>query len=298
MRKLILAWSFLIPTMLLGQGVLGVGNFIHVVANLDRSIEFYHDGLGLEMTGAPGPRAFSANAVVSSLYDAPGAQSRVASFKIPDSPMAIEIVEFQGLNATPVKPESFDPGAITLTLPVKNLAEVQDRLYRTHLLLGVSAGRGGQVIRDPDGIFISLVQPSNGASVAAARLSIIVEDVVSTAQFYGHALGFSGTASPSTANLKVPVDEFPVDFRNSTYADRKAVHSSVHDPGSGVLRLRVRDFDAALKSLKENGATVVSASGEPVNLGRNRAVIVRDKNNLFVQILESAPPAQRPPAPK
>jgi len=69
------------------------------------------------MKGAPGPHAFSANAVVSSLYDAPGAESRVASFKIPESNMAVEIVEFQGLNATPVRPRPQDPGAITLTLP-------------------------------------------------------------------------------------------------------------------------------------------------------------------------------------
>jgi hypothetical protein len=48
--------------------------------------------------------------VVSSLYDAPGVLSRVASFKIPDSVMAVEIVEFQGLNATPVRPRFFDPG--------------------------------------------------------------------------------------------------------------------------------------------------------------------------------------------
>ena len=295
MKRLIVAAFFLTSTMLMGQGVLGVGNFIHVVANLDRSIEFYHDGLGLEVTGAPGPRAFSANAVVSSLYDAPGAQSRVASFKIPDSPMAIEIVEFQGLNATPVRPESFDPGAITLTLPVQNLSDVQSRLYGTHLLLGVSAGRGSQVIRDPDGIFVFLVQPSNGPGSASGSpgvgLSVTVEDVVGTAQFYGQALGFTGTATKGSARLKVPGDGFPVAFTNSMYADRKAVHSSIHDPGSGVLRLRVSDFDAALNALKRNGATVVSAGGEPVNLGRSRAVIVRDKNNLFVQILESAPPA-------
>ncbi len=129
MKKLIIAAFFLTSTVLTAQRVLGVGNFIHVVANLDKSIEFYHDGLGLEMTGAPGPRAFSANAVVSSLYDAPGAQSRVASFKIPESDMALEIVEFQGLNATPVGARFFDPGAITLTLPVQDVEAMKTRLY-------------------------------------------------------------------------------------------------------------------------------------------------------------------------
>ena len=55
MNRPIIAAFFLTSTVLMGQGVLGVGNFIHVVANLDKSIEFYHEALGLEMTGAPGP---------------------------------------------------------------------------------------------------------------------------------------------------------------------------------------------------------------------------------------------------
>lgn len=130
MKRPVVAPFLLTSAMLMGQGVLGVGNFIHVVENLDRSIEFYHDALGLEMTGSPGPRTFSANAVVSSLYDAPGAQSRVASFKIPDSNMAVEIVEFQGLNATPVRARFFDSGAIQLTLVVQDLEAMKTRLSR------------------------------------------------------------------------------------------------------------------------------------------------------------------------
>jgi hypothetical protein len=74
------------------------------------------------------------------------------------------------------------------------------------------------------------------------------------------------------------------------------VHSAIHDPGSGVLRLRVSDFDAAVKALTAAGATVVSAGGQPVNLGRNRAVILRDTDNFFVQVLESAPAANIPAA--
>lgn len=301
MKRLIIAAFFLTSTALMGQGVLGVGNFIHVVQNLDRSIEFYHDALGLEMTGVPGPRAFSANAVVSSLYDAPGAQSRVASFKIPDSTMAVEIVEFQGLNATPVKPRSFDPGAIHLTLLVEDLEATETRLHRIKGLEWISATP--VVVCDPDGIFVNLVQPrppgrGPNTSEPAVRLSVTVEDVKKTALFYGNALGFTGTASPTGASLRVPGDGFPVAFTNPMYIDRKAVHSSIHDPGSGVLRLRVDDFDGVVKALKDAGATVVSAGGQPVNLGRNRAVILRDPNNFFVQALESAPGAGTRPAAK
>ena len=305
MKRPILAAFFLTSAVLMGQSVLGVGNFIHVVQNLDRSIEFYHDGLGLEMTGAPGPRAFSANAVVSSLYDAPSAQSRVASFKIPGSQMAVEIVEFQGLNATPVKPRFFDPGAITLTLSVQDLEAVETRLHRIKGLEWISASAGQVKVSDPDGIFIDLVQPVPGRAGApppappiAVHFGVTVEDVNSTAQFYREALGFTGeiAAAQKLARLQVPGDAFPVDFSAPNYADRKAVHSAIHDPGSGVLRLRVDDFDGVVKALKAHGATVVSAGGEPVNLGRNRAVIFRDRNNLFVQVFESAPAAGKGPA--
>ena len=302
MKRLIIAAFCLAGPVLMGQGVLGVGNFIHVVGNLDKSIEFYHDALGLEMTGAPGPRAFSANAVVSSLYDAPGSQSRVASFKIPDSVMAVEIVEFQGLNATPVQSRFFDPGAITLTLVVEDVEATKTRLSRIKGLEWISASAAGRVmVRDPDGIFVELVQVRKGPSPVGAapddpkvRLGVTVEDVGRTTRFYSEALGFTGVGG----RLEVPGDAFPVDFKALNYADRKPLHSAIHDPGSGVLRLRVADFDAVVKALKANGATVVSAGGEPVNLGRNRAVIFRDMNNFFVQVLESVPAPGKGPAGK
>ena len=304
MKRPIAAMFFLTATALAGQGVLGVGNFIHVVANLDRSIEFYHEGLGLEMTGAPGPRAFSANAVVSSLYDAPGAQSRVASFRIPDSAMAVEIVEFQGVNATPVAPRFFDPGAITLTLAVQDLEATKTRLARIKGLEWPSASNGSVTVRDPDGIFVTLVQVRKGPPLPGlidgpnVRLGVTVEDLGGTAKFYREALGFRGDTVRGTARLRVPGDAFPVDFTDLKYADRKPVHSAIHDPGSGVLRLRVDDFDGVVKSLTAAGATVVSAGGQPVNLGRNRAVILRGMDNLFLQVLEAGAPAARGPAAK
>lgn len=298
MKSRIAAAFFIASTMLKGQSVLGVGNFIHVVSDLDKSIEFYRDALGLEMIGAPGPRVFSANAVVSSLYDAPGARSRVAIFKIPDSDMAIEIVEFQGLNATPVRARFFDPGAITLTLPVdEDLEVVKTRLARIKGLEWISASASGLVkVRDPDGIFVELSHPTRvfPRLKDEVRLTITVEDLAKTTQFYATALGFTGSmlAATGVAKLRVPGDAFAVDFADLKYVDRKTVHSEIHDPGSSVLRLRVDDFDGVVKALTSGGAMVVSAGGQPVNLGRDRALILRDPNNFFLQVLEAAPAVQ------
>lgn len=289
---------FLTTAAMAGQGVLGVGNFIHVVANLDRSIEFYRDALGLKMTGAPGPRPFSANAVVSSLYDAPGAQSRVASFRIPNSDMSVEIVEFQGVNATPVAPRFFDPGAIKLTLVVQDLEAIKNRLYQIKHLEWISASATGSVVvRDPDGIFVELVQLRKGnlpygptADDPRVRFGVTAENLDRATRFYRGALGFSGGIfGQGLARLQVPGDGFPFDLADPEYVDRKPVHSAIHDPGSGVLRLRVDDFEGVVKALTAAGATIVSVGGQPVSLGRNRAVILRGIDNLFLQVLESAP---------
>jgi len=270
------------------------------VANLDRSIDFYRDAIGLELTGAPGPHVFSANAVVSSLYDAPDAQSRVASFRIPMSEMAVEMVEFQGLTATPIRARQQDPGAITLTLMVPDLDAAKARLKgaKTETL---SSDAREVVVRDPDGIFVKLAVGSAGG----ARFGVAVVDLDKTTRFFREALGFqvpSGAAATSDtamrrATLLVPGSAFPVEFTEYKTKDRNPVRAAIHDPGASVLRLRVGDLDVTLKALKAEGAAVVSVGGEPVNLGRARAVILRESDNLFLQALEQAPAAGKGPAP-
>ena len=60
-------------------------------------------------------------------------------------------MEFQGVNAAPVRTRFFDPGAITLTLPVTDLEATKTRLSRIKGLEWISAGMGVVTVRDPDG---------------------------------------------------------------------------------------------------------------------------------------------------
>src|SRR5580693_4099129 len=124
MRQIITAVIFYLAASaaLFAQApVVGVGTFIHVVADLDKTIRFYGDRLGLEMNGAPGPRTFAPNAVVESLYDAKGSQSRVAVFKIPGSPLGLEFVEFKDVLQKVVRREVKGPGASVLVLSVPDM---------------------------------------------------------------------------------------------------------------------------------------------------------------------------------
>jgi catechol 2,3-dioxygenase-like lactoylglutathione lyase family enzyme len=129
MRRLVvlLATSPLLAQTLPAQGpVVGIGNFIHVVADLEKTVAFYRDNFKLELTGAPGPRAFATNEFLEKLYDAKGAQSRVAAFKVPGSTMGLEFVEFRGIKQTAHRLKMTDPGASILKLPGAEAALLQD----------------------------------------------------------------------------------------------------------------------------------------------------------------------------
>ena len=74
--------------------VVGVGPFLHIISDLDQSLAFYHDVLGLEVSGPPGEHKFTDNPAVANLYGVPGMQFRAAVLKIPGSPMGIELVQW------------------------------------------------------------------------------------------------------------------------------------------------------------------------------------------------------------
>src|ERR1700722_20800062 len=95
--------------------VVGVGPFLHMVSDLDQSLAFYRDKLGLELTGPAGEHKFTDNPAVANLYGVPGKQFRAAVLKIPGSAMGIELVQWgeaQKLKHGPI----VDPGTVTLIL--------------------------------------------------------------------------------------------------------------------------------------------------------------------------------------
>ena len=266
--------------------VVGVGTFIHVVANLDKTMQFYGDRLGLELNGAPGPRTFAANAVVENLYDAKGSQSRVAVFKVPGSPLGLEFAEFKDAVQKPFRPRIQDPGASLITIPVRDVRSVVAKLKED----GAPVSSDG-VVTDPDGFFVRLVEGTSGA-----KLSLAVQSTDRTLGLFRDLLGFQigkglvqdkvGGPGLQSSTAKIPGTEFEVEFVEYRGDDRKVVIPGIHDPGAGVLRLIVRNVDSLLQTLKAAGFPVVSAGGETVSIGARHVVILRDPDNFFVQIFD------------
>jgi catechol 2,3-dioxygenase-like lactoylglutathione lyase family enzyme len=143
--------------------VVGVGPFLHIISDLDQSLAFYHDVLGLELSGPPGEHKFTDNPAVANLYGVPGKQFRAAVLKIPGSQMGIELVQWG--EARKPKGEPIAGSGVAA------------------LYLRRSGGR--KSLRDPDGFPIELEQSEN----PGADLTLSVSDVGKTTDLYGRLLG-------------------------------------------------------------------------------------------------------------
>ncbi len=143
--------------------VVGVGPFLHIISDLDQSLAFYHDVLGLELSGPPGEHKFTDNPAVANLYGVPGKQFRAAVLKIPGSEMGIELVQW-GEARKPKGEPIAGPGVATLHL---------------------RRSGGRKSLRDPDGFPVEVEQAEN----PGADLTLSVSDAGKTTELYGRLLG-------------------------------------------------------------------------------------------------------------
>ena len=73
-------------------------HLIHVVSDVEKSVAFYRDAVGLELMSAPAPLTASA-LVQRAATISPGATARAATLRIPGSEMSLLLVQFAGIKA-------------------------------------------------------------------------------------------------------------------------------------------------------------------------------------------------------
>jgi catechol 2,3-dioxygenase-like lactoylglutathione lyase family enzyme len=296
--------------------VVGSGNFFSpVVSSLERAIGFYHDGLGLEVTGAPADAA--GNAPLRNMFGLPGAQIRWSVARPAGSRQGVEIVEISHAGEQPLSRRLTDPGAMTLVLTTsESLALVVNRIEGHG---GTVVGTYGKenlaaahtvVVRDPDDHFVQLIAGKKDVPLAP-RVRLTVQNLDRTMALYREGLGLRiaaqapasgewvttalGLSSTSvrTGVLEVPGSNLAIEFIQFNGGSRP--NARIQDPGATRLQLQVRDVDAAVQAVVRAGGHVVSSGGVPVELpaGRGaaiRAVIVQDPDNLFLVMIKAAAP--------
>jgi catechol 2,3-dioxygenase-like lactoylglutathione lyase family enzyme len=314
--------------------VVGSGNFFSpIVADLDKAIAFYRDGLGLDVAATPSNA--DANPALRNMFGLPDAQIRWSIGRPPAMRTGVEIVEVKKAGGRAFERQIQDPGAFTLIVVVRDVDATLARVKQVGAPVVTSGGAPvtfgtapkvrAVIVKDPDGHFVQLTQPDplppaigpDAPNVIGIRVRLTVEDAEKAMRLYWDALGIRGL-TPGMFNsdkavldllgvkggqyrlstAQVPTSGLRLDFLDFKGVDRRVVRSSIQDPGSTRMQLQVRDVDEAIAMLKRDGGTVVSTGGNTVELpGRGgsttKVAIVRDPNNLFLVLLQVAPRCRR-----
>ena len=302
--------------------VVGVGNFAHIVADLDKSLGFYRDVLGLTVTNTI---PFGPNEAVAKFGHTEGGQSRVAVLKVPGLAMGIELIEYKDIERKAQTPRFFDPGAANIALRIRDLDSLFPKIEKYPGVRVITAG-GTPVtlttpngvlhavfVQDPDGFVVEMLNVANppadapaGSVIAGASFEATVRDSEQTVKFYNELLGFdlklgaafndnqqmASTAGAPGASFKQSTARIPgtvvpftlIEFKNIT---RKELSGRTQDPGTTVLQLIVRDVTALTAKLKAAGVPIVTTGGAPVQVAPGlKIAIVKDPNNMLLELAE------------
>ncbi len=298
--------------------IIGVGNFGHIVADLDHSMGLYRDVLGLEVTVS---QPFAPNAAVEKFGHTEGGQSRIAVLRVPGSELGVELIEYKNIDREAQRPRFYDPGAGNLPLRVRDLDSLFPKIAKYPGVRVLTAG-GEPVtietpngtlhavfVQDPDGFVIELLEAPDGPAIAGGTFEATVASSEESVKFYNELLGFdmklgtafnsnqqmAATAGAPGASFKQSTSKIPGTSVNMTLIefkdiDRKRLSGRTQDPGTAVLQLRVRDVTALTAKLKAAGVSIVTTGGLPVEFGPGlKIAIVRDPNNMLLELVESPP---------
>lgn len=301
---------------------LAVDGFWLSVANLDRSLGFYRDVVGLPLQSPDTP---AADAMLRNLTALPGARVRSAVLGIGGAP-SLRLVQFAVAGRRVLRPHSVDPGAAMLEIGVSDLDAVLRAAARAHVPAATRSGApvhlpdGSRavVLIDPDGYFVALFQPASRAAVRPATatslgLRFTVAAPATMVRFYQqtfgiplHAGGFTslgdwsallGQSAAQWALTEVPgagagalrdaegLNE--VQFVAFRRVPRHTFSGRPQDPGTPTLSLRVTNLPVALRAIRSAGLRVLSAGGQPIPLpGGGAAVLFRDPAGVLVDLVQ------------
>ena len=303
--------------------VIGVGNFAHIVANVDESLKFYHDVLGLEVGVTQG---FAPNPAIEKLGHTEGGQSRIAVVKVPGIALGIELIEYKDIKREPQRPRFFDPGAANFAMRIRDLDGLFPKVAAFPGVKIITAGGKPVTIKtpngtlhavfvqDPDGFVVEMLDAPNapageGHVLSGSAFEATVANSEESVKFYKELLGFdmklgtafndnqemSSTAGAPGASFKqstatIPGTSVPftlIEFKN---IERKKLSGRTQDPGTTVLQLVVKDVAALTAKLKAAGVPVVTTGGGPVQVVPGLDIaIVRDPNNMLLELVQRAP---------
>jgi catechol 2,3-dioxygenase-like lactoylglutathione lyase family enzyme len=295
---------------------------LHSVADLDRSVAFYREAVGLTMEPSPGlPTGVSPS--IGAAFGAPGATVRAATLSIPGSDVRLTLVQFSGVAVSPIRQRLQDPGSVKLIVRVRNIdaafERVRDRVAGVYTEGGApikpegpAAVNTAVIMRDPDGYplefalqdtpEISSAVPAT-SNVVGGWATFIVGDVVASIEFYRSLLGFEpagaprplapvvlalqgtpGAAGSMSAGVRPPGGANTWRMYDFRNIDRTRLDGRLQDPGTPAVSFWVDSVAALVARLQVAGVAVVIG---PVSIGGTTRALVRDLNGLLLEFVQA-----------
>jgi hypothetical protein len=295
-----------------------------IVGNLDEAAPFYADLVGLANVPPIRKRSHHDVPYPEVLKNqgTPDATIRQINLNIPGSAWRLEVLEFSDIDSAASDARIQDPGALTLVILVRDIDGLLAKLQKRNIHIITPSARpvvvtaGGAkaravVLKAPGGHFVELQQPdplpvdstAPTSNVIGGFIRVTVADTEATLRLYRDQLGFDAAAGAFTsessrlqlmgttgAQFRVTSTSMPGDSRQIlefiefNNIDRRAVHTRIQDPGSAKIHLRVRDLSAALAAFEAAGGMVATTGGKPMIYTGVPTVIVRDLNNIFMNL--------------
>ncbi len=312
------------PAATPSQVVIGGHNFVHTVADVQKSSQFYRDAFGLELEREIRPAA--AVPVLQQLANAPGAKFRATSVKIPGANFSLEFTEFSDIDRKTGQSNMQDPGSSMLALIVRDVDATLAKAVKAGAKIVTTGGkilRQGApdaptynraiFLRDLDGFLIEMLQlypqpPSKApadSAVLGGGIGLTVSDVERSAAFWRQfgldvkvgeaapgdattmALSATEKATFRVGTARIPGSDFQLLLAEFTGIPRKPYQGRLQDPGTPAVSLAVRDLDAAMKVVKAAGAPVVTTGGAPVHIGPSGGnVFIRDPDGFLFELIQ------------
>jgi lactoylglutathione lyase len=132
------------------------------VSDMDESLRFYRDALGLQVT----VDRIADHDYLREVTGIPSREVRIVFLKVPGADFSIELLEHRGVERLPSRMRPCDPGSVHIGLYVENIDEACARLAelgypsRSGHPVDITAGPfdGGRscFIHDPDGFLVEL----------------------------------------------------------------------------------------------------------------------------------------------
>ena len=139
------------------------------VNDMDRTKRVYRDVLGFKVEGET---AFAADAPTRSLTGLSTAEVRRSRVQAPGSALWIELVEYKGVDRTPLRMRIQDRGAARLQLRAQNVDAVVDAMKSAGLTVVSHGGTAvpippnlkGALVADPNNFFLTPFAPCDGCA--------------------------------------------------------------------------------------------------------------------------------------